>query len=155
MWSPQTSFVDAEPAVYWTSQPRPVPIQPPLHADTTADLVIIGGGFTGLWAAIEAKQRDPNRDVVLLEMERIAFGATGRNGGFLEPSLTHGLENGLARYPADEMRTLLRLGNENYAEIADFDIAQLTAYVRASAPIVRSREARWFAQFAVFVYHLL
>jgi glycine/D-amino acid oxidase-like deaminating enzyme len=120
MWSPQTSFVDAEPAVYWTSQPRPVPIQPPLHADTTADLVIIGGGFTGLWAAIEAKQRDPNRDVVLLEMERIAFGATGRNGGFLEPSLTHGLQNGLARYPADEMQTLLRLGDQNYAEIANF-----------------------------------
>ncbi|HEX3302011.1 MAG TPA: FAD-dependent oxidoreductase [Thermomicrobiales bacterium] len=120
MWSPQTSLVDAEPAVYWTSQPRPVPIQPPLRTNATADLVIIGGGFTGLWAAIEAKQRDPNRDVVLLEMERIAFGATGRNGGFLEPSLTHGLENGLARYPADEMRTLLRLGNENYAEIADF-----------------------------------
>ena len=76
MWSPQTSFVNAEPAVYWTSQPRPVPIQPPLPANSTADLVIIGGGFTGLWAAIEAKQRDPDRDVVLLEMERIAFGAT-------------------------------------------------------------------------------
>ena len=120
MWSPQSSFVDAEPAVYWTSQPRSVPIQPQLHIDTSADLVIIGGGFTGLWAAIEARLRDPAREVVLLDMEQIAFGATGRNGGFLEPSLTHGLENGLARYPVDEMRTLLRLGNENYAQIADF-----------------------------------
>jgi len=42
-----------------------------------------------------------------------------------------------------------------YAEIADFDVAQLAAYVRALEPIVTSREARWFAQFAVFVYHLL
>jgi glycine/D-amino acid oxidase-like deaminating enzyme len=120
MWSPQSSFVDAEPTVYWTSQPRSVPIQPPLQIDATADLVIIGGGFTGLWAAIEARLRDPARDVVLLEMEQVAFGASGRNGGFLEPSSTHGLENGLARYSADEMRTLLQLGNKNYVEIADF-----------------------------------
>ena len=89
-------------------------------ANGTADLVIIGGGFTGLWAAIEAKQRDPGRDVVLLEMEQIAFGATGRNGGFMEPSMTHGLENGLASYSPGEMRELIRLGNENYAEIAEF-----------------------------------
>jgi glycine/D-amino acid oxidase-like deaminating enzyme len=120
MWSPETSFVDAEPVVYWTSQPRPVPVQPPLVSDGVADLVIIGGGFTGLWAAIEAKRRDPNRDVVLLEMEQIAFGASGRNGGFIEPSITHGLENGLARYSPEEMRELLQLGNENYAEIAAF-----------------------------------
>ena len=120
MWSPDTSFADAESAVYWTSQSRPVPIQAPLESDRVADLAIIGGGFTGLWAAIEAKQRDPSRDVVLLEMEQIAFGASGRNGGFIEPSLTHGLENGLARYPPDEMRTLIRLGNENLDGIASF-----------------------------------
>ena len=95
MWTIATSFADAEPAVYWTSQPRPVPIQPQLDSSATADLAIIGGGFTGLWAAIEAKQRDSSRDVVLLEMEEIAFGATGRNGGFLDPSLTHGLETGI------------------------------------------------------------
>ena len=117
MWTVTASFADAEPTVYWTSRPRPVPIQPPLESSATADLAIIGGGFTGLWAALEAKQRDPSRDVVLLEMEEIAFGATGRNGGFMDPSLTHGLENGLARYSRDEMRTLIRLGNENYAAI--------------------------------------
>jgi glycine/D-amino acid oxidase-like deaminating enzyme len=120
MWSPATSFADAEPAVFWTSQPRAVPVQPPLTMDGVADLVVIGGGFTGLWAAIEAKQRDPGRDVVLLEMEQIAFGASGRNGGFIEPSITHGLENGLARYSPEEMRKLIQLGHVNYAEIAAF-----------------------------------
>jgi glycine/D-amino acid oxidase-like deaminating enzyme len=94
-----------------------VPVQPPLESSITADLAIIGGGFTGLWAAIEARQRDLSRDVVLLEMEEIASGATGRNGGFMDPSLTHGLENGLARYAPDEVRTLIHLGNENYAAI--------------------------------------
>jgi glycine/D-amino acid oxidase-like deaminating enzyme len=120
MWNPKESFADAEPVVYWTSQSRPVPVQPPLASDGVADLVVVGGGFTGLWAAIEAKQRDPGRDVVLLEMERVAFGASGRNGGFIEPSITHGLENGLARYSPEEMQELIQLGNENYAEIAEF-----------------------------------
>lgn len=117
MWTIDTSFADAEPAVYWTSQPRPVPDQPPLDGPVEADLLIIGGGFTGLWAAVEAKRRNPDRDVVLLEMERIAFGASGRNGGFIDPSLTHGLSNGLARYPEAEVRTLLRLGDESYDQI--------------------------------------
>jgi len=49
---------------------------------------------------------------VLLEGERIAFGASGRNGGFCAASLTHGIENGLARWPA-EMDALERMGREN------------------------------------------
>ena len=117
MWNVETSFQDAEKAVFWTSQPRPVPKQDPLAGDTTADLLIIGGGFTGLWAAIIAKQRNPARDVLVLEMEEIAFGASGRNGGFIDPSLTHGFENGLARYDPAEVRTLIRLGHESFAEI--------------------------------------
>ncbi|MDQ2682871.1 MAG: FAD-binding oxidoreductase [Chloroflexota bacterium] len=120
MWTPESSFRDAEPAVFWTRQRRPVPGQPPLEGNTTADLAIIGGGFTGLWAAIEAKTRDPDRDVLLLEMEQIAFGATGRNGGFIEPSLTHGLQNGLARYSRDEVHRLEQLGDRNFEEIARF-----------------------------------
>ena len=79
-----------------------------------ADLCIVGGGFTGLWAALHAKERDPGRDVVVLEADTCGYGASGRNGGFLLSSLTHGLENGLARF-ADEMEALERLGFENYA----------------------------------------
>jgi glycine/D-amino acid oxidase-like deaminating enzyme len=50
---------------------------------------------------------------VLLEAETAGFGASGRNGGFAIASLTHGIENGLARF-ADEMPTLERLSLENY-----------------------------------------
>ena len=56
--------------------------------------------------------------MVLLEGERIAFGASGRNGGFLDASLTHGIENGVARWP-DEMPELERLGRENFAAIKE------------------------------------
>ena len=40
---------------------------PPLDGPTTADLAVVGGGFTGLWTALMAKERDPDRDVVVLE----------------------------------------------------------------------------------------
>jgi glycine/D-amino acid oxidase-like deaminating enzyme len=76
------------------------------------DLCIVGGGFTGLWAALHAKADDPARDVVVLEGRTVAFGASGRNGGFVHPSLTHGLRNGLSRF-ADEIELLERLGAEN------------------------------------------
>jgi glycine/D-amino acid oxidase-like deaminating enzyme len=77
---------------------------------------VIGGGLTGLWATLLA--REAGQDVVLLEGERIAFGASGRNGGFMDASLTHGLENGTARWPAD-MPELERLGRENFAAIKE------------------------------------
>jgi glycine/D-amino acid oxidase-like deaminating enzyme len=92
---------------------RPQDAQPALVGSTDADLCIVGGGFTGLWAALHAKADDPARDVVLLEAETAGFGASGRNGGFAIASLTHGLSNGLSRF-ADEMKTLERLALENY-----------------------------------------
>lgn len=73
---------------------------------------MVGGGLTGLWAAIRAKERDPGRDVVLIERETLAIGASGRNGGFMSSSLVHGLGNGLARFP-EEVPLLEKLGLEN------------------------------------------
>ena len=82
-----------------------------LVGDTEADLVVVGGGFTGLWAALQAIEADPGRSVVLLEGDRIAEGASGRNSGFCAASITHGLANGVDRF-ADELPTLLRMGDE-------------------------------------------
>jgi glycine/D-amino acid oxidase-like deaminating enzyme len=78
-----------------------------------ADLCIVGAGFTGLWAALQAKAADPGRDVAVLEAETAGFGASGRNGGFAVASLTHGIANGLARF-AGEMEALERLSLENF-----------------------------------------
>jgi glycine/D-amino acid oxidase-like deaminating enzyme len=49
-----------------------------------ADLAIVGGGYTGLWTAIRAKERDPERSVVIVEASTIGWAASGRNGGFVE-----------------------------------------------------------------------
>jgi len=56
---------------------------PPLSADTSADVVIIGGGYTGMWTAYFLKERDPGIDVVLLERDVCGGGPSGRNGGFV------------------------------------------------------------------------
>jgi glycine/D-amino acid oxidase-like deaminating enzyme len=93
------------------------PAREPLEEEIDCDLAIVGGGLTGLWAAVEAVRADPDRSVVLLEGERLAFGASGRNGGFCDSSLTHGLANGLSRFP-EEMERLEELGRDNLAGIA-------------------------------------
>jgi glycine/D-amino acid oxidase-like deaminating enzyme len=57
--------------------------QPPLVGTTTADVVILGGGYTGLWTAWFLTERDPGCDVVLLEGDELCgSGPSGRNGGF-------------------------------------------------------------------------
>lgn len=88
----------------------------PLVGDVEADLVIVGAGYTGLWTALRAVERQPGLRVVLLEAESVGWAASGRNGGFCEASLTHGDENGRSRWP-DEIDTLTRLGLENLDEI--------------------------------------
>ena len=103
---------DAEPSAYWlTDAARPAPL-PPLAGPDAADLVVVGGGYLGLWTALLAVERDPGRSVLVLEAETCGHAASGRNGGFCESSLTHGFGNGMGRWP-DEMPTLLEMGREN------------------------------------------
>ncbi|CEA09552.1 Gamma-glutamylputrescine oxidoreductase [Arthrobacter saudimassiliensis] len=105
----------AEP--YWLDDPdRPDPL-PALAGDAAADLAVVGGGYAGLWTALMAKERDPGRRVILLEGRRVAWAASGRNGGFCEASLTHGDANGLKHLPG-EAELLNRMGLENLDEIA-------------------------------------
>lgn len=109
-------LADAAPTPYWLdTRDRPGALEA-LAGRTRADLVVVGGGYSGLWTGLLAKERDPGRDVVLLEANRIGWAASGRNGGFCSSSLTHGYDNGESRWP-DEMDTLERLGHENLAEI--------------------------------------
>ena len=102
----------AEPRPFWLDQPGAPPARAPLRGEAAADLVVIGGGFTGLWTALLAKESDPERSVVLVEGHRVGWAASGRNGGFCDASLTHGAVNGRERFPA-EFAILQRLGAEN------------------------------------------
>lgn len=111
-------------AVFWLED-APGTSYPPLTADTSADLTVVGGGYCGLWTAVLAKRRNPAARVVLLEAQTIGWAASGRNGGFCEASITHGEENGRTRWP-DEYDALERLGLENLdaleADVRDLGI---------------------------------
>lgn len=113
------AVADAQRSVFWLDRPeRPEPLAP-LVENIDADLVIVGGGFTGLWTALLANDVDPDKDIVLIERTRIGDGGTGRNGGFVAASLTHGFGNGLSRWP-EELSTLLEFGQRNLEDIETF-----------------------------------
>jgi len=78
-----------EPAVSTTSRPFWIAqaletdrnLAPSLNEDIAADVCIVGGGYTGLWTAIQLKQAKPDLDVVIVEADVCGAGASGRNGG--------------------------------------------------------------------------
>jgi glycine/D-amino acid oxidase-like deaminating enzyme len=107
----------------WLDVPRPR--FAPLTGAVTADLVVVGAGYTGLWTALHAVEREPGRRIVVVEADRVAWAASGRNGGFVDASLTHGLENGKSRWP-NEIELLEQLGTENLDGMqADIDRLRL------------------------------
>ncbi|CAN5226658.1 FAD-dependent oxidoreductase [soil metagenome] len=95
------------------------PATDPVRGEVHADVLVVGGGYTGLWTALALVEANPSLQVVLCEAQTVGFGASGRNGGFCEPSLAHGLANGLRHFP-DEVRELEALGDANFKAIQDF-----------------------------------
>lgn len=67
--------------VYWLETSREDP-RPTMRGHHDADVVIVGGGYTGLWTAHHLLETDPTMRIVIIEGETIGFGASGRNGGF-------------------------------------------------------------------------
>lgn len=111
----RAASAEAIHAPFWLDRPEAPDPAEPLAGSAECDLAIVGGGLSGLWAALLAVEENPQRDVVLVEGAEIASGASGRNGGFFIHSLTHGVGNGIARFPG-EMPALERLGRANFDE---------------------------------------
>ncbi|WP_426415284.1 NAD(P)/FAD-dependent oxidoreductase [Aestuariirhabdus sp. LZHN29] len=97
---------------YWLDNTAAPDAEPALQEAIDCDLLIVGAGFTGLWAAIHAKEEDPERDVVIIEAQCVAIGASGRPAAILSTSVMHGLENAKRLFP-DDMDLLEQLGKDN------------------------------------------
>ena len=68
---------------WWQAEAESASPLPPLDGDLDADVVIVGGGYTGMWTAWFVAQLEPRARVVLVEAERCGAGPSGRNGGFV------------------------------------------------------------------------
>ena len=107
-----SSFSSVKLFPFWLDRSDAPAVERELVGRTEADLVIVGGGFTGLWAAVQAKEMDPSLDVVVLEAGKVAYGASGRAGGIVSTSVMHGLPNAVRVFPND-LDALEQLGHQN------------------------------------------
>jgi glycine/D-amino acid oxidase-like deaminating enzyme len=78
--------------------------RPSLDGSITADVAILGGGYTGLWTALSLLEKDPSRSVVIVEREIVGWGASGRNGGWLSPEISVSHSEMIARHGKDATR---------------------------------------------------
>lgn len=82
--------------------------RPPLDGATTADVVIVGGGYTGLWTAYYLAKAQPDLDVLVVESEVCGFGASGRNGGWATHEVAVRRDRMAARHGRDQVLRFLK-----------------------------------------------
>ena len=97
-------------ASYYAASSVPQPDYPALSGEVSADVCVIGGGFSGLNTALELAER--GFSVALLEARKIAWGASGRNGGQLIRGVGHGLDQFTHVIGTDGVRQMKLMGLE-------------------------------------------
>jgi glycine/D-amino acid oxidase-like deaminating enzyme len=95
---------------------------PPLTKNINADVVIVGGGFTGLWTAYFLTEANPNLGIVVLEQDICGGGPSGRNGGFASGWWDE-LDNLVALYGAEAAVRACRAISSSIDSIGEFCVA--------------------------------
>jgi glycine/D-amino acid oxidase-like deaminating enzyme len=116
------------PVSHWLAQlgggAMPAP-RPPLAGDRRVDVCVVGGGYTGLWTAYELRRTHPDLEVLVVEREVCGFGASGRNGGWVQGEIAGDPDVWIARGGPDGAARM-------HAAIVDA-VAEITRVVEAEA----------------------
>jgi glycine/D-amino acid oxidase-like deaminating enzyme len=103
---------------FWLDQTGAHATRRALQESVSADVCIVGAGFTGLWTAYELRRADPSLSVVVLEAEHVGFGASGRNGGWVLAKVSGSAAAWRRRGGPDAPRAMARAINATVGEIA-------------------------------------
>ena len=104
---------------YWLAEAGRAEPAPALRSDTEADVLIAGGGYTGMWTAWHIKRLRPEARVVLCEAEACGEGPSGRNGGFVN-GLWFSLPTLRDRFGDGPAIEVARAAQRSVREIEDF-----------------------------------
>jgi glycine/D-amino acid oxidase-like deaminating enzyme len=151
---PERLEIDDNQAL-WVQQTPDYTPRPPLKGNITADLAIIGGGFTGVSTAYHFSRRYPNKRVVLLEARALANGASGRNGGMLLNWVTgvtdHSAETTARIYNATHagIQTILEIIKRHNLPVSHRYDGTITAYTDAERAEAAHAEAEFHQQIGI------
>ncbi|MFI5545126.1 NAD(P)/FAD-dependent oxidoreductase [Streptomyces sp. NPDC051815] len=138
---------------FWYATDRGTPAAPPrapLTAHATADVVIVGGGYTGLWTAYYLKRAAPDLRITVLEQKFCGYGASGRNGGWLYNGIA-GRDRYAAVHGRQAAQRLQRAMNETVTEVIDVTAAEgIDADVRRGGVLEVARTPAQLARLKVF-----
>ena len=104
---------------YWLAEAGQREAAPALEFERTADVVIVGGGYTGLWTAWHVKQLHPEAEVAVIEADGCGEGPSGRNGGFVN-ALWFSLPNLRGRFGDTAAVAVARAAQHSVIEIGSF-----------------------------------
>lgn len=127
-------MINGQVSHWWERAGRPIP-RPELPGSITADVAIVGAGYTGLWAAYYLKKARPALKIVVLEERHAGHGASGRNGGWLTNSVTGGREQYVRAHGRGAAERFQLAMNETVTEVM-----RVAAAERIDADIVRGGE---------------
>lgn len=144
-------------SLWWDRAPLP-PTLAPLTGEQHADVVIIGGGFTGMWTAYYLAQSAPHLRVTVLEAGRVGFGASGRNGGWcsaLFPAEPHRVAAAYGSSAAHNMQaamhdTVDEVGRVVATEGIDCDWAKGGSVYLARSDVQVERAVGYVAEMAAY-----
>lgn len=117
---------------------------PLLLESCRADVAIVGGGYVGLWTAIEIKRREPNLNVVVLEQDACGSGASGRNGGYVL-SWWPKAQSLSKKWGRDAARDLIRRSEQAIVDLATFCEREMIAAEMVRCGWVWGAESQTFS----------